>query len=308
MDTRISEKIELFKNGFISDENILINYDQELLDDCYALLDSYWSADLQYYVKHFMTDEDYLNEKNKTDTFPISGEDFTTTGISFDITDLETATGIDFITDLDMPLSAYEEISGNIDAFSSGLIVELDTILYPITSEMIDIQKNANLEIYKQEETKSSIGVTALMKIINNFLDENDVNILYTDAYKKSLESINTQPVFFSNADILNLITSKIIKSSKILFGEKLKFCLRNNLLYCKLQDETLEKELFNLVYKFYPDNDDSIRIIRAANSLMPDDQTIMDETTQNDLITAAMSLILDIDIYIRVIKKKGYM
>lgn len=304
METKISEKIELFKNGYITDEQEIIDYDANLLNRYYDVINEYWSEELQYYVKNFLTESDLL----PSHTFPISGEDYEASGATFDIGDIETEIGLDFQEDLELTGAYYDAVSDNIDEYSEYLQSIINDAIGPVSGEFIEDQYRMNETIKEDEKSEVSPGLLSIIKLNCLYLDTSDTDILFRDKYAIAIKAGDNDISDEQLNKLVNDISELIIQSNYYNFGEKISICKEENLMYAMLSDKTIETNVQELLYETYPDDDLSIRIARAGLKLMPDNETIYKNTSQYDLMYTAKSLIDEIDIYRNAVIAKGLM
>ena len=307
MYTNISEKLDLFQRGLITDDQEIIGYDTNLHKDCYQILDNYWSSKLQYIVETFITEEDLIASSGTTDVFPISGDDFSLAPIYNDVDDIQDIVGIDFQSDLGITGTYYDTLTGNISAFTSGLFMDMAGILSGVSGIVVGSQDLLNQEISGFEANEYfSKGMIQLIKLINGYLESNDVAVEYNKYIQISLDAMG---LWLAPMDI-SIILDDIYNTSKVTFAHKLeRIAHYDNTLYSKLDDNTVEdivsqhiKELANTSCS------ESIRIAKATNSLMPSDEEIYNNTSQLELFETTESLIKQIDVFRDIAIEKGYM
>ena len=59
----ISRKIELFGEGLISEDMVIIDYNEELKDQCHVFMENYWTTDREFYYQ-FITEADLSGVTN----------------------------------------------------------------------------------------------------------------------------------------------------------------------------------------------------------------------------------------------------
>ena len=305
MQTQISEKIDLFKRGLISDNQEIIGYNQDLHSDFSLILDNYWSSKLQYIVENFITEEDVLSVSGHTDTFPVSGEDFSLEPIQADPEEIQNITGVDFQNDLGIIGSAYETLTSDISGFTTSLYTIMSDSLDDVSAQMVTLQNSLNADIKQTEEQPQfSDGMIEMMKTTNSYLEKNDTKELYQEHLTTSLDAMNLS-LTPTETDV---ILDDIYHTSQAKFGQKINE-INTDSLYSLLDDTTVE----NIISKNVKDIldilcDESFRIAKSTVKLMPDSSHIYNNSTQLELFDTIESLIKEIDIYRDIAIQKGYM
>lgn len=296
MNVDLTQKIELFGQGYITEGVSFIDYDPNLLSQYHSLLTNYWSPWMEWYVQKYITSADLLEP-----SAAVSGEDFTMTGYVVDITDLEAESGVDFEVDLELVSPYYEEVSGDIDAYVADIIADVESEVSGVTANIVNIQ---NVTFSKPRQF--SQGITDFVKLNCNYLDNNDTNTHYYRAYKIAIPAMNPEISGSFLNSFVKEITSKIKQESLYRFGKKVNICQAEDIYYCKLPDIILEDILLPVLSTHFS-TDNALRVIKAANSMMPADESIYDNTNQNDVMRTAKALIDEIDIFARAIERKGF-
>jgi len=314
MKTYISEKIDLFKDGKITEDDYYIEYNETVHKQCYDLLNSYWSTELQYFTENFITSsqvETEINSVSASDVFTVSGNDFNLNDQYVDVTDIENTVGIDFQNDLGITGTYYEQLTANIDTNVSANLYSMSNTLSSTSAIIINDQIlfNNNISYYENEDNNKTVGKTNLMNIINNYLDINDVNFLYKTNFEISFNAVNILDYISKNDYLILLenILQTIVQKATFYNGKRRNYNYINNQLFSKISDSDIENIIPSLITDYDIDFSIAIRVVQSTNNIMKSDYDIFNDTVQKELFLSTKALIDEIDIYRNIAINEGY-
>ena len=290
----ISRKIELFGEGKISEDDVIIDYNENLKNDCFVLMSDYWTVDREYYYQ-FITSADLHEVISPSATTP--SPSFNMNDYLVTSGDIEDETGIDFANDYG--------ITGD---YITGVVFDINTIIDSITGDLQTAVSGLTSEIPGTEIKVQSPGIMDLQRVLSTYHDNNDTN----DYYDTNLDTVmGTESIVFTStekADVKEILLEEFLRLGGYKMGSRVSYNVKNDLMYSKLLDDTTQKICTEKIPEFSSKtSDEGRRIGISLNSLMPTDVYIYNSSDQWELLTTATNLIDEMDIAIKAMQNKGY-